>query len=467
VSFGFDPSIILSAKNAPSSDFTDTLQAVAGLKTHQLQQQQVQAQLADLVQKHQQEQTLASIYKANASSPDNLATALMQGGFGSQAYAAQDQASQTRSQEATHQKLISDVQEAHRKHVGELFYGTTGPEDYLARRKELASNPDPMLAIYASVLPEKWDKGITERLGNLAVPAVERAKLAARPTGSGQVIVGDDGTQYVTNKSTGAASTVRDEDGNAIKARPLKGRGGGGGGGGTGGAGTGLSSQALEDAVDAYHTSGALPTFPGKMGAVLKLQILNRSSEKYAGTNAAVSKADYKANAKSLEGLQKTADFVDSYEKTGEKNLETFLESAKKVRDFGSPLFNASAREFATKVSGDPNMAAFEASRQTAVQEIGKLLSGATGSGALSEGQRHEVENLLPKDASWSQIQAAATVLRKDMANRKAAVQEQLKEINGRISGKSAAAEKGASSGLSADEADELKRLEAKYGGKK
>jgi hypothetical protein len=433
MSFGFDPSLILGANKAAEPSINDTLQTLGQLATGRAQQQHIQAQLADLARSQQQQDTLAGIYRSNADAPEGLATALMRGGYGKQAFDAQDQESQLLTQGAQRTKLLRDAQDAQRKHIGELFYGTKDDADYQARRQELASNPDPHLSMYANMLPEKFDPAVTERLGNLAVPAVERAKIAGRGNGAGQVIVADDGTQYVANKQTGAATTVRDESGKAIKARPK----GGGAGGGAGGASGGLTPEALDAAAQNFLTTKEMPQLgAGKASFGLRVKIMNRALELKPGADLAGAGADYKANTASLKKLQTTADAVDAFENTAGKNLDTFLELAKGMGDTGSPLFNAPYRKFQEGVAGDPRMAGVSAARATAIAEIGKVLSGGTGGAALTEGARHEVESLIKPDATLAQIQQAANVLKRDMANRKAAVQEQLKEIQKRISGK-------------------------------
>jgi hypothetical protein len=262
--------------------------------------------------------TLAGIYRSNADAPEGLATALMRGGYGKQAFDAQDQESQLLTQGAQRTKLLRDAQDAQRKHIGELFYGTKDDADYQARRQELASNPDPHLSMYANMLPEKFDPAVTERLGNLAVPAVERAKIAGRGNGAGQVIVADDGTQYVANKQTGAATTVRDESGKAIKARPK----GGGAGGGAGGASGGLTPEALDAAAQNFLTTKEMPQLgAGKASFGLRVKIMNRALELKPGADLAGAGADYKANTASLKKLQTTADAVDAFENTAGKNL--------------------------------------------------------------------------------------------------------------------------------------------------
>lgn len=212
--------------------------------------------------------------------------------------------------------------------------------------------------------------------------------------------------------------------------------GGGGGGGGHGMFGSaGLTPEARDMLARQAATTGVIPRLgSGMVAGALGASIANRAAElQQPEGGLAGSAASYKANTTSLAALQKQADFVNSFERTGLANLELFLNQAHKVVDTGSPLFNAPARSFAQRVAGDPNMTGFITARQVAVQEIAKILSGNMGNMALSDSARKEASDLLTPDASLAQIERAANVLRTDLANRKAGFAAQLGEIRSRL----------------------------------
>jgi hypothetical protein len=201
-----------------------------------------------------------------------------------------------------------------------------------------------------------------------------------------------------------------------------------------------LNPQALDQAAEMYARTATLPPVAqGRGGALIRAAIANRAAELRPETNLAGNKASYHADSASQTKLQGMVDNTDAFERTALANLDTFLGTARNVVDRGSPLWNAGARQFATRFAGDPKMASFNAARQTAVQEIGKVLGGASAGGAISDSARHEVESLLPADASLAQIEQAAAILRKDMLNRRQSYQQQLHEIQGRAGGTSAA----------------------------
>src|ERR1700684_333670 len=183
-----------------------------------------------------------------------------------------------------------------------------------------------------------------------------------------------------------------------------------------------------------FAQTGVLPQ--GLRSPAMSAQIMNAGIGNNPGVNLAAAKAGYKSDAASLANVQKTFDNVNAFENTAGKNLDVFLNEAKKVTDLGLPIANLPARYIAGKLGGT-DQAAFDAARTTALTEIAKVLSSANaGSGVLSDGARHEVEGLIKPDATLAQITSAANILKNDMANRHQAYADELKQIQGRIGGK-------------------------------
>jgi hypothetical protein len=155
-----------------------------------------------------------------------------------------------------------------------------------------------------------------------------------------------------------------------------------------------------------------------------------------SSADALAAKAGVQADAASLKKLQSNYDNVTAFENTAGKNLDQFLSTAKSVVDTGSPFLNTPVRMITSQMVGSEKMAAFNAARQTAVSEIGKVLSSANaGSGVVSDSARHEVESLIGPNATLKQIYAAANILKKDMDNRKTAYQDQITEVKTRMGG--------------------------------
>lgn len=116
--FGFDPRLILAGEPADVGGMARTFSDMSRLR---LQQQEGDLQMADMLKKQGQEQSLADIYRKTAGSfSDPRAAALAGGGFGSQAIQAENQAAQTQH---------------------ELAQGQSAQQDWLRKRGELMARP--------------------------------------------------------------------------------------------------------------------------------------------------------------------------------------------------------------------------------------------------------------------------------------------------------------------------------------
>jgi hypothetical protein len=145
--------------------------------------------------------------------------------------------------------------------------------------------------------------------------------------------------------------------------------------------------------------------------------------------------AAYAGDKSSLVNFQKQRDQIVSFEQTAQKNLNLFLDAAAKIPDTGVPWINAPLRTLNEKLVGSANMAAVNAARQVANNEIAKVTSGGGLGGVLSDSARHEVESFNPRNATLAQTIAVAKVLKQDMANRHGAMDATLSDIKGRIGG--------------------------------
>lgn len=195
-----------------------------------------------------------------------------------------------------------------------------------------------------------------------------------------------------------------------------------------------LSAGALDDLATAYHETGTLPqTGFGAAGTAMRAQIINHSHELFGDQQLAANSGAYKANQKSLDNIQKLYDQVNAFEQTAGKNLNIFLGTAQKVVDSGSPWINTPLRKVNQGALGSADMAAFEAARQTAVNEIAKVLNSSNASGVLSDAARKEISDLISPNATFRQITSAAKILQQDMANRHDSYQEQIQDIQSRM----------------------------------
>lgn len=192
-----------------------------------------------------------------------------------------------------------------------------------------------------------------------------------------------------------------------------------------------LTDQARDMAAENYFQTGQLPA--GARSPAMIAAIINRAGELHPGGNLAGNKAAYAANKQSLESIQKNFDQVTAFENTAGKNLDTFLTTAKKVVDAGSPWINKPLRSVDANGLGDTDQAAFNAARATALTEIAKVLNSANASGVLSDSARQEVSELIGPGATLHQIYSAAQILKQDMANRHQSYQMQIDDIHKRL----------------------------------
>lgn len=203
---------------------------------------------------------------------------------------------------------------------------------------------------------------------------------------------------------------------------------------------TGQTNDDFKRAGEEYARTGVMPQL-GR-DSVSRGKIQHFSNEWARDNNLSPAdiitmRAAYHGDKKSLEKLQSQRDQIISFENTATKNLDLFLNAADKIPDTGVPWINAPIRTLDEKLVGSANMAAVNAARQVANNEIAKVTSGGGLSGVLSDSARKEVSEYNPRDATFAQTKAVAKVLKQDMANRHSSLDNSLTDIKSRIGGSS------------------------------
>lgn len=208
-----------------------------------------------------------------------------------------------------------------------------------------------------------------------------------------------------------------------------------------------LTPSGLDMAALNYRKTGTMPPL-GMGDRTTRQRIINRAAELKAediarieagGTDLAGNRADYKADSTSLAGLTKQRDAIGAFEQTAKKNIDLFLEAAKKVPDTGIPLLNTPAR-WASGAGGSADVAKYNAARQVAISEIAKIVQNPNLTGQLSDSARHEIEVFNPKNATLAQTVAVMNLLKQDMQNRAKSLEDQITNTRGRIGGGATAA---------------------------
>lgn len=195
---------------------------------------------------------------------------------------------------------------------------------------------------------------------------------------------------------------------------------------------TNLTPEGLDAAALNYAKTGVMPAL-GMGDKNTRKEIINRAAAMMPGLDIASAKADFTANQESLKTMQKQRDAITSFEQTASKNIDLFLSVAGKVVDAGSPLANRPLRAITGALFGSEDQATYDAARQVAINEIAKITSNPTLAGQLSDSARHEVEAFNPQGSTLKQTVAVMRLLKTDMANRTAALDDTLGGIKARI----------------------------------
>lgn len=197
-----------------------------------------------------------------------------------------------------------------------------------------------------------------------------------------------------------------------------------------------LTPEALDMAALKFAKTGDLVALGmGNASAQAKQAIINRAAVLYPHIDIAANAADYASNKDAERKRTEQLSLVTAFENTASKNLDMFLDRAKGVYDSGSPWINTPLRLIDQKGLGSDDLAAFNAARQVAINEIAKVTNSSNLSNALSDSARHEVEAFIPANATLKQIYEVAGVLKADMHNRTGELQNEIKAIQTRIAG--------------------------------
>lgn len=195
---------------------------------------------------------------------------------------------------------------------------------------------------------------------------------------------------------------------------------------------TKLTPEGLDVVAKQFALTGNMPAL-GQGAKDLRAKVINRAAELFQGMDLATQGAAYAANKQSLSKLQVQSDALEAFESTALKNLEVFLNEAKKVADTGSPYFNKPVRALNEKLLGDPNMAAFNTARRVVVPEFARIIANPGLSGVLSDSARGEVEELLKGEATLKQIYRVAGILKTDAKARRDSMHEQIDAVTKRL----------------------------------
>jgi hypothetical protein len=210
----------------------------------------------------------------------------------------------------------------------------------------------------------------------------------------------------------------------------------------------GMTPQAFDQTAEKYFSTGQLPPIGRSPNAIaMNRDLMNRAAELHPDASLAANSAEFKANADSLKKLQTNFDQVQAFEQTAEKNIDVLSAAAKKIPDLGSRFANVPVRMLSRSIAGTDNQAAFDTALNTAQTEAAKVLNSSNASGVLSDSARHELQQLVDGNMTFSAMTASLNTLKQDMGNRRQAYQGQIDDIKGRLKGGSAGGASNSSGG--------------------
>ena len=191
--------------------------------------------------------------------------------------------------------------------------------------------------------------------------------------------------------------------------------------------------------ADRYNTTGSIQTPKGLRGPMARkfvTEVMNRADAKASGTTVkplAQAAGDSSADMASLKNISKLTDAQKMFEGTARGNLLTLQDALSKIKDSGSPFLNKPIRQWSNLVEGSPEMAAFNAARQIVNPEVAKVLSGAIGSGSLTDTSQKHIDTVLSENSTVPQMNSAIGVILRDFENRSKSADSSKKEISGRL----------------------------------
>jgi hypothetical protein len=194
-----------------------------------------------------------------------------------------------------------------------------------------------------------------------------------------------------------------------------------------------LSPPALAAAAKRFAMTGQMPPGMGRNG-IMSAEIQDASSRLFPNEDVAKNSSFYAANKKSMATQIPTFDAIDQYERTAKDNIDNSLPLLQKVVDSGVPWINSPLRTLNVKALGDADIPAYNAASLINSNEIARILSMASQNpGVLSDASRAEAQKLLnAQNSTPAQILKTYTILRQDMANRRAEAGQQIQNIGAR-----------------------------------
>lgn len=201
-----------------------------------------------------------------------------------------------------------------------------------------------------------------------------------------------------------------------------------------------LTPDALTNATFDYLFNKTLPPVGrGGQGQAQRTAIMNNAADVAKALN--MSPSDFatragqqKALQGSLNAYQKRADAMEGQEQSFLRNLSYAQSISDQIERSGSPALNKwilGGRENL----GDPEVVKLQNALTPVASDYARIMSGSTGAGGTPVSTQQEALEMLRKELSQKQFNAAADVLRNDISNQRLGVADQMKVIQDRMRG--------------------------------
>lgn len=204
-----------------------------------------------------------------------------------------------------------------------------------------------------------------------------------------------------------------------------------------------LSHDAIESAAAQYlldHGSIRNISARGGSGAANRDAIINRSAEMEretgsSGADTYVRTQGVHAASQALSRQTNLRTTVAGFTRTFDQNASTAIQLAGRGTAGGPPVINRWIQAGRRSISGDADVAAFDAAVRTVASEYAKISEGNTGAGGSSVEARRAAEELLNANMTPEQFRRVIGVMTADNQHRIAGMDQGITELRTAIRG--------------------------------
>jgi hypothetical protein len=206
---------------------------------------------------------------------------------------------------------------------------------------------------------------------------------------------------------------------------------------------SGMSEDAIDIAAKQKLAGQTVQIPRGPAGAVLLAKISNRAAEmaKANGDDAgAVVQQGIaaKSAAAAYTQVQKQEVTVGGFAVNADKNFKLALNLSSKVDRTGSPIANRWLLKMKGEYAGDQDVTNFENALDIAVTDWAKVSTGTTSGQALTDTAKRNKDGIVSAALSGKSLESLyKEVVVPELKNRKSGFEEQKKELQGIIAGRS------------------------------